>query len=247
MFRRLVLPLPVAPTRGWRFFRVSRKAVLPSLVVLVAISACSDRHDNGGRLLPTEMSLAKAPPGPTDPSATFKIPTNDLTLGLRGDGLYPSGDTSVYAHGVCGVNSKIFATTQASNSGDAIMHTNNPKFSDRRCQAYPRTVTIEFGPGDIETAPAFINVREIAHTTFRMAIGSTVPRILHVNAGGRCDGLVWGDQFGGDLVNVTRVDASTWLVESQSLNNQAYCRAEDRLYSIAVRFTIVSNEALPLP
>ena len=246
MFRRLVLPLPVAPTRGWRFFRVSRKAVLPSLVVLVAISACSDRHDNGGRLLPTEMSLAKAPPGPTDPSATFKIPTNDLTLGLRGDGLYPSGDASVYAHGVCGVNSKIFATTQASNSGDAIMHTNNPRFSARKCSAYPRTVTIDFGDAT-ETAPAFINVREIAHTNFRMAIGSTVPRTLHVNAGGRCDGLVWGGQSGGDLVNVTRVDESTWLVESDPLENQAYCSAENRLYNIAVRFTIVSNEALPLP
>ena len=160
MFRRLLLPLPVA---------------------LVVISACSDRQDNGGRLFPTEISLAKPPSGPTDPTATFEIPTNDLTLGLRGDGLYPSGDASVYAHGVCGVNSKIFATTQASNSGDAIMHTNNPRFSDRKCSAYRRTVTIDFGDAT-ETAPAFINVREIAHTNFRMAIGSTVPRTLHVNA-----------------------------------------------------------------
>jgi hypothetical protein len=186
-----------------------------------------------------------------NPTATFLIPTDDGALGLRSDQLFVSGASSVYAHGVCGVNSKIFAT--GAGSGDAIMHTNNPKFSDRKCSAYPRTVTVDYGDGVVETAPVFINVREIANETFQIPEGQSALRILRVNVGGRCDGLAWADQLGngtntngGDRVKVTRVNASTWLVESQPYpDNQAYCVATGQLYHIPVRFTVVSSAPLP--
>ena len=228
-----------------------RPTVIPLLMLATALAACAS-PESGSSLLSTEPMLAKQPPGPSDPSAAFWFPLDDAALGLRSDHLYGNGTSSVYAHGVCGVNSKIFATATASNSGDAIMHTNNPRFSDRKCADYPRTVTVEYAPGDQESGPVFINVREIANTTFQIPIGSTVQRILRVNVG-RCDGLAWTPQLGdgtntsgGDYVNVTRVDGSTWLVESQPYpDNQAYCVATGQLYNIAVRFTIVSSDPLP--
>jgi hypothetical protein len=219
------------------------------------ISACTAADGGSPMLLPTEASFAKGPAGPTDPTASFLIPTDDAALGLRSDQLFVSDASSVYANGVCGVNSRIFATGDASGSGDAIMHTNNPQAKDRKCSAYPRTVTVDYGDGVVETAPVFINVREIANATFQIPIGDHAMRILRVNMGGRCDGLAWADQLadgtntnGGDRVKVTRVNASTWLVESQPYpDNQAYCVITGQLYHIAVRFTVVSSEPLPVP
>lgn len=232
---------------------MSRRASLPSLVALVLVSACTAPDGGSPTLLPTEPSLAKPPSGPTDPTASFWFPLDDAGLGLRSDHLFPNGSSSVYANGVCGVNSKIFATGEASGSGDAIMHTNNPRSKDVKCSAYPRLVTVDYGDGVVETAPVFINVREIANATFQIPIGGNTLRILRVNLGGRCDGLAWADQLadgtnsnGGDRVQVTRVDASTWLVESQPYpDNQAYCVATGQLYNIAVRFTVISSSPLP--
>ena len=188
-----------------------------------------------------------------DPAAAFWFPTDDAGLGLRSDHLFVNGSSSVYAYGVCGVNSRIFATGAASGSGDAIMHTNNPRSKDRKCSAYPRTVTVDYGDGVVESAPVFINVREIANATFQIPIGESALRILRVNVGGRCDGLAWTDQLGdgtntngGDRVIVTRVDASTWLVESQpDGENQAYCVSTGQLFHIPVRFTLVADHPLP--
>jgi hypothetical protein len=186
-----------------------------------------------------------------DPSAAFWFQLDDGALGLKSDHLYVSGTSSVYTAGVCGVNSRIFATASASNSGDAIMHTNNPRFADRKCAQYPRTVTIEYAPGDVESSPVFMNVREIANTTYRIPIGTTVRRALAVQAG-RCESLRFNTQpaggmyLGADSVNVTRVDASTWLVETQAFpNNKAYCNATGQLYNIAVRVTVITDRPLP--
>jgi hypothetical protein len=232
---------------------MSNGKALYSVATLVLISACSAPDATAPRVLPSEVSLAKPPSGPTDPTASFLFPADDAALGLRSDHLFVNGTSSVYANGVCGVNSKIFATSEASGSGDAIMHTNNPQFRDRKCSAYPRTMTVEYGPGDIETGPVFVNVREIANTAFQIPIGTSALRILRVNLGGRCDGLAWADVLadgtntnGGDRVNVTRVDASTWLVESQPYpDNQAYCVATGELFHIAARLTVVSSAPLP--
>lgn len=187
-----------------------------------------------------------------DPAASFWFPTNDGSLGLLSDGLYLNGTSSVYANGVCGVTAKIFATTAASNSGDATLQTDNPRNADRKCAAYPRKVTVVYGPGDQASSTVFINVRELASTSYQIPIGTTVRRGLHVNEA-RCGGLVYQGQLGdgtstggADSVNVTRVSSSSWLVESRPYpDNEAYCKATGVKYNIAVRFTVVSSQALP--
>jgi hypothetical protein len=229
------------------FARLQR---LRAFALIGVLGACSTEEAKTS-LMPTEPMFAKPPAGPVDPTAAFWFPLDDAALGLRSDHQFVSDTSSVYANGVCGVNSKIFATTEASNSGDAIMHTNNPRTADRKCTLYPRTVTLEYAPGDVESSTVFMNVRAIANTTYQIPIGSTVRRALAVQAG-RCESLRFNTQpaggiyLGADSVNVTRVDASTWLVETQPYpNNKAYCNATGELYNIAARFTVVSSASLP--
>lgn len=228
----------------------SHRATMALAAIVLSVAACSADETGLSRVLPTQASLAKPPAGPSDPTASFWFPTDDPTLAIRSDNHFLNGAFSVYASGVCGVNSKIFATAAASNSGDAIMHTNNPANKDRKCAQYPRTITVEYGPGDVESSPTFINVREIANTTYQIPVGSTVRRALRVNEA-RCDGLVFlgnvdGVATGADSVNVTRASATTWVVESQPYpDNRAYCRGSGQLYNIAVRFTVVASASLP--
>jgi hypothetical protein len=186
-----------------------------------------------------------------DPTAAYLFPLDDAALDVKSDRQFTSGGNSVYGDGVCGVGSKIFATEAASNSGDATMQTNNPTRKDRKCAAYPRKLTVVFGPGDQQTSAVFINTRHIQNTTYSLPIGFTDRHILNINEA-RCDGLRWtrngagGEFLGGDSVNVTRVDASTWLVESQPYpNNKAYCNNTGQLHHLNVRFTVVANRPMP--
>jgi hypothetical protein len=224
--------------------RIEVPATAPIAVYDVEVTLSNGKKGVGAEMFEVQLG---------DPTAAFWFPTDDASLGLRSDHLFMNGTSSVYANGVCGVNSKLFATGAASGSGDAIMHTNNPQSKDRKCSSYPRTVTLEYGPGDVEAAPVFINVREIANTTFQIPVGTTAQRILRVNVGGRCEGLAWADQLangtntnGGDRVNVTRVDASTWLVQSQPYpDNQAYCITTGQLYHLNVQFLVVTDRPMP--
>lgn len=189
-----------------------------------------------------------------DPKATWFVPLNDGTLGLRSDGLYPSSDGySVYDDGTCGVSAKIFATIAASNSGDGTMQTDNPRYSDRKCAGYPRKVKIAYGDRtDVATVAA--NVRAIVNTDSTIAVGSTVRRMLALSLSGtglRCAELRWTIQtvasgpVNGDQVNVTRLDASTWRVETQlAPNNRAYCVDNGLSYNLPVSFLIVSRRPL---
>ena len=220
-----------------------------AVVMAVAVSACSTPE----RIVlpPGDAAMLAKPSGPTDPTASFLFPTDNTGLDVWSDGTYVSGANSVYADGVCGVNAKIFATTEASNSGDAVMQMENPRYSARKCADYPRTLTVVFGPGDQQTGTANMNVRHIANTTYSMPIGSTDHHAFVITEA-RCGGLRWntqsptGEFFGGDSVNVTRVDASTWLVESQPYpNNKAHCANNGQLYNLNVRFTIKSSYPLP--
>jgi hypothetical protein len=187
----------------------------------------------------------------SDPTAEFWFPTDDATLGLRSDHMYLNGESSVYASGVCGVTSKIFATEQNSNSGDAIMSTANPQGGGRKCDNYQRLLTVDYGDGVVQSVTVFLNVRQIANTTYQIPLGTTVSRTMGMNET-RCDGLVWtsilldGTLTGGDSVKVTRTSANSWLVETQPYPaNKAYCRADGQTYHVAARFTVVS--ATPLP
>jgi hypothetical protein len=224
--------------------------LLPRVTLLVVLSACSAPEQLVNPLDEAAM-LAKAPPGPSDPTASFLFPLDGTGLDVLSDGQFTSGGNSVYANGVCGVSSKIFATLAASNSGDATMQTNNPTNKDRKCAAYPRKLTVVFGPGDQQTSAVFINARHIQNTTYSLPVGETDHHILNINEA-RCDGLRWtthgagSEYLGGDSVNVTRVDASTWLVESQPYpNNKAYCNNTGQLHHLNVRFTVVSSTPLP--
>jgi hypothetical protein len=219
------------------------------LLSLVALTACSDR-DTGLTGVPSFAPTFAKGGSDGDPTATFYFPLADGALSVKSDGLFGNGTFSLYANGVCGVHSKIFATTAASNSGDAIMHTNNPKFSDRKCAAYPRTLTLAYSDGVSETVPVFMNVRQIENTTYAIPVGTTVKRSFAIQTA-RCEQLLWsgvrqGVPIDADSVFVTRVAADTWRVQSQPApNDRASCAANGQTYTMSVDFTIVSSRALP--
>ena len=183
-----------------------------------------------------------------DPSAEFWFPLDDAALGLRSDHLYVNGLSSVYEFGMCGVNTRIFV----GGSGDAIMHTDNSKFTDRRCSAYPRKMQIDYGDGVTLWSTVFVNVREIQNLSYMIPVGATVKRALHVNES-RCDGLLWKGHLadgtltnGADSVLVTRTGGDSWLVETQPYpDNEAYCRATGVKYNIAARFTVIASRSMP--
>jgi hypothetical protein len=183
-----------------------------------------------------------------DPQTMLLIPTDDAALSVHSDHLYTSGAYSVYDNGVCGVNAKIFATLAYSNSGDAIMHTDNAKFTDRKCSAYPRKLRVFYPDGTSELGTAFVNLRGIENTTYAIPIGVTVKRALHINTGGaQCGALHWSNMYSGtpvpgDSVLVTRVDGQTWDVESQPYpNDQTYCANAATTYHMPVKLRVVSH------
>ena len=222
---------------------MSRSALCTSVILLAAVAACSDSDETRAVAAPVAPQFAKTPPV-TDPTATFSFST-DPTLGVR-----PDAVSALYAHNVCGVDAKIFATTEYSNSGDAIMQTDNPRFSDRKCAAYPRKVTFVYAAGDAETITTFMNVRNVENTTTVIPINTTVTRVFSVNTT-RCGGLYWGNErqgvlVPGDSVLVTRTAANTWHVQTQPApNDRAYCLNNGQSYHMPVDFTVVTSRDLP--
>jgi hypothetical protein len=138
-----------------------------------------------------------------------------------GDGLFPDGATSKYADGVCGVTGTIF---QPNPTRDAVMQTDNPSASDRKCVAYsrttwPRNITVDYGNG-VETNPVTVNVHDMG------TVVGTELRFLGIGFRGtsRCSKLQFGGPEGGDKVLVTRTSTTSWHVYSQtSPNNTASC------------------------
>jgi hypothetical protein len=222
--------------------------------------------------------------GETDPTAAFYLPVSE-GLGLWGDGLeaynttititVDDNTTSIptirYKEKECGVHAKIFATTEKSNSGDAIMHTSNPKYRDKKCPDYPRTVYLSYATplsgqaaGETERVEVFVNLGELQNTTTKIAIGATEKRGLNINPEGtsRCDVLRLreqlrdGTRIGADWVNVTRIDARTWRVWSSpdevdgdgnviAHHDKAECSSDGTLFHLPVDFYIVADRDLP--
>jgi hypothetical protein len=183
-----------------------------------------------------------------DPAATWVFPANDASLSIQSDGLYSDGTQSTYADRVCRVEAKIYATTQASNSGDATIKTSAPK--GKTCG---RRFTFIYPDGFSETLPTFANLVELQNTTFSIAVGASVNRKLNFNPAAatnvstRCGRLLYGAGAvgaGSDSVRVTRLDSSTWRVESQG-EHRAYCENNGQLYGMPVRFTVISSTPLP--
>ncbi len=175
-----------------------------------------------------------------DPSADF---TMDNTLGVRSDSYSPT-----YRLGVCGVNTHIFL---ANGGGDGFMQTDNPRFRDNRCAAYPRKLVIDYGDGVTAAGGTGINVNSLSTALFTIPVGTSAMRGLNI-ADARCGGLRWkarlqeGLIVPADSVIVTRVDATTFTVRTQPPpNNRAYCIGLKRSFNISAGFTIVASRPFP--
>jgi hypothetical protein len=213
---------------------------LSLIALLAALTACADQSTAPTGLVSAGPPAAAKPGGTSDPTATFTFPNSGFAL--RGDGLYLSGGNSVYANGVCGVTATIFATTAGSNSGDARLQTDIPSASDRKCAAYPRKLTLDYGNGT-DVGTLVVNVRAMQNTNFSIPVGTTARRLLVVNNTARCGAVKFGEA--GDSANVTRISASEWHIQSQPYpNDNASCTTEGSLYHMQVDFTVVSSRPL---
>ena len=225
-----------------------RLTTMAPLVVFAASVACTDADGVRTPLAPAAPLLAKSTV--SDPTATFRFPLADASLNVKSDGLMSDGTYSAYANGYCGVEAKIFATTEFSNSGDATLNMGNARKSTG-CVA-PRHITVVFPDGLTETMASFDNLRQVENTTYAIPVGATVLRAFHLGmTSTRCDGLAWSNLAGGvpvpgDSVLVTRTATDTWHVQSQPYpNNRAWCKPNGPTYNMAVDFTITSSYALP--
>jgi hypothetical protein len=191
---------------------------------------------------------------PSVPSDTWKLPLADAGLSLKSDRQYSDGTYSVYAAGVCNVTGSIFTGEDGStnNSGDATIQTSRP--SRGKCG---RLFTIVYPDGFTETLASFNNLNLLENTTYAIPFGTTVMRRLVVNPGvlannpSRCGRLLFGlgplgdKGIGSDSVAVTRIDASTWQVQSQAApNNLVLCENTGQLYHMQVSFVAVSSRPL---
>lgn len=210
---------------------------IPILPLAFVVVACQHGVDDPVRITDAPVALAKAPPPPPEPTTTLKLPLSVAGLAVTSDGLYNDGTYSLYANGVCGVTASILTN----GSGDAIMQTNNPTARDRRCVHAPRTWTLAYDDGVVETIPVFVNLHEIQNATFTIPVNTTVKRRFGINPTQitRCDRLVWGEA--GDSVWVTRTATDTWEVRSQDApNDRAWCSTTGLTYHMPIRFVITT-------
>ena len=218
-------------------------------IVLAAV-ACGDQSTSPSPV--ATPSIRESRGGPVDPLDTWKIPLADAGLALRSDHAYGDGTYSSYTSGVCNVSGTIFATTAASNSGDATIQTSSP--TKGKCG---RQFTIVYPDGFSETLASFNNLNLLENTSYSIPVGATVMRRLVVNPGvlannqSRCGRLFFGvgplgdKGIGSDSVSVTRLDASTWRVQSQAAPyDRALCETDGRLYEMPVSFIIASSYPL---
>jgi hypothetical protein len=181
---------------------------------------------------------------------TWKLPLDDTGLSFKSDRQFSDAGYSVYASGVCNVSGSLFDGTGGgtNDGGDATIQTTLP--SRGKCG---RLFTLAYPDGHAETVASFANIRELQNTTYSIPVGTTAMRRLTINPGGvvnkgalRCTRLFFGEfptgGPGSDSVVVTRVDASTWRVQSQPWpDDLAYCETNGQLYHMQVSFVLVSS------
>jgi hypothetical protein len=185
----------------------------------------------------------------SDPTATWLIPVSDTGLSLRSDGQQVSHGNSVYANDVCGVTTRIFATTAGSGSGDATI-----RLDAATGKGCGRTFTIVYPDGRSETLRSFANLWAVHSPTSSIPIGATELRRFvfnpsAINVSSRCGRLIFGESelggaAGSDRLEVTRVDARTWHVQSQPEDRNALCENTGALYEMSVEFTVVASQDL---
>jgi hypothetical protein len=228
-----------------------RTALLVLPLAMLSLSGCGgDPTTSSASAILGPQSFSRSTV--TDPTATWKIPLADAGLALRSDHAYSDGTYSLYADGVCNVSGKIFATTAASNSGDATLQTSTP--TKGKCG---RLISLFYPDGYQETVATFNNLNELENTGYSIPVGATVTRRLVINPGvlannpSRCGRLHFGvgtlglKGVGSDSLLVTRLDASTWQVQSQAApNDRALCENNGQIYEMPVSFMIVSSYPL---
>jgi hypothetical protein len=217
------------------------------LAAVLLVAACSSDSS-----LPNDIepSFAKSTTT-TNPTATWKLPLADSDLALTSDRGFSDGTYSVYANGVCNVETVIFATG-TTDSGDATIRTNAPT----KRNACSRSFTLKYPDGITETVRSFNNQRKLQNTTTIIPLGATVKRQLILNPSvftstSRCDRLLFGtgDQgngVGSDSVLVTRLTARTWRVQSDGVRNLAWCQKTGGFFAMPVDFVIEASRDLPL-
>lgn len=190
-----------------------------------------------------------------DPKVDWLLPLNTTGLSLRSDGQFAENGYSVYANGVCGVGTNLFATSAASGSGDATMHTNANSARSKGCPVSERTVRLRYADGYEEQRVVFVNLREIQNATYSIPIGQSALRIFALSTltntrGLRCPSLRWRNFSNdggpvGDLVVVTRLSSSTWHARTQPYPaNRAICLETGQLHHLDVEF-LVRARSLP--
>ena len=90
------------------------KKFVAAAILVFMLPACADQHDADDVFSPQFGKTTVS-----DPTASWHLPLDGTGLSFTSDGNFAANGNSIYANGVCGVTSKIFATTAASNSGDA--------------------------------------------------------------------------------------------------------------------------------
>jgi hypothetical protein len=198
-----------------------------AIVAVAVLNACDSSRSPELIAGPRTSAAARPAPGPT---ATWAFPVADAGLSVRSDGRFldGTGTYSLYAHGVCTVNSPMFT----SGSGDNTISFNYPK-----TKVCGRTWTVSYPDGVTETLAYQGGVQVLQNDTYSIPVGTTVLRHMRFGTGNngnptaaRCSqGLVFGEgganpALGSDSVTVTRIDASTWEVASQAApNDEAFC------------------------
>jgi hypothetical protein len=193
-----------------------------------------------------------AKPG-ANPTSDWAFPLDAAGLSIRSDGQFSDGTYSWYRNGECSMSTTIFLD----GTGDNVFSFSYPQ-ARGRCG---RTWTVSYPDGYSETLAYAGGLQLLENTAFQIPIGVT--RLRHFRFGAdqtlrknpaasRCGlGLVFGPNganpaLGSDSVMVTRVDASTWQVQSQPApNDHAYCIDNGQLYEMQVSFVIKASQPLP--
>lgn len=231
------------------------------VLLVAATSACSGPTDAPAprTTAPAIRASASKSTSVKDPAATWQIPVADAGLSVKSDGRFSDGTYSVYADGVCSVSGRIFATTASSPtpSGDAVLQMSYPK--GKSCG---RTIIVGYPDGGADTLAAFNNLNKlqsndpntvipIGQTAYRRLIIGFNATLLGNPSSGRCGRIIFGDNgnvgAGTDMLLVTRLNSTTWHVQSQPApNNRALCENLGEIYdNMIVDFVVVSSYGLP--
>jgi hypothetical protein len=221
-----------------------RTLISRALLSLAFCGACTPSDGVSSTVAPDASArFVTSAPAP-DPTVTWKLPLNDGALAFRSDRQSADGTYSSYANGACGVTTWIEMSTSDPFPGDAHVSLASAK------KGCGRTLTLVYPDGVKETAIGNSNLRKLESRDTVIAVGATEKRTLAINLGSpgstRCGRVLFGEGsagagVGSDSVLVTRLDARTWHVQSNTGHTLALCENTNVLYSMPVDFMLVAD------